>query len=70
MIKYFRVALPKHIYNQFKHKCNFYEVPMQEVASELISRFLEGDFDEDFGIAIIKEEGDTGGERSIDGTSD
>jgi len=54
MIKHFVISLPEYIHTQIKERCHFYDIPIQEVASSLLVRFVEGDFDEYFNIKSIE----------------
>jgi hypothetical protein len=55
MIKHFVVTLPSYVYNQLKEKCHFYDIPLQEVTSSLLIKFIDGEFDEYFGINQLKD---------------
>jgi len=45
-----RVQLPKELHYNFKQKCNFFDLPMQDVVANLLEKFIDGDFDKEFNI--------------------
>lgn len=49
-IKYLAFPLPDYIYFTFKNKCKFNDLPIQEVLAFAIEKFIDGDYDEEFGI--------------------
>jgi hypothetical protein len=53
-IKILAMPLEGHTLFKFKQRCLFYELTMQEVASLLIAKFLDGEFDEELGIDSLK----------------
>lgn len=50
MTKKLTVDIVSDRHYQFKQRCKFYDITPQEVIAYAIERFLDGDFDEDFGI--------------------
>ena len=53
MVRNLVIPIPSYIYNQIKERCRFYDIPVQEVASSLLVRFLDGEFDKDFNIKPV-----------------
>ena len=45
-----RVPIIGNLHFLFKNKCEFNDISIQEVISFFIEKFLDGDFDEEFGI--------------------
>jgi|MudIll2142460700_1097286.scaffolds.fasta_scaffold167291_2 hypothetical protein len=56
-IKHIHVAIPEHVYFHFKHKCSFFELSRSDVLVTLIEKFIDGDFDTDFGLEGFLHEG-------------
>lgn len=50
MIKYVSIPVPRDIYFQLKNKCTFYDIPVKDILTDLIVRFIDGEFDNDFDI--------------------
>lgn len=56
-LKYIRFPLPEHLHFLFVNKCKYNDIPIQEVLSLAVEKFIDGDYDEELGI--IKDDTDT-----------
>jgi hypothetical protein len=52
MVKRLVLPVDERLYHSFKHKCKFYEITYSKVITELVARFVEGEFDKDFNIKV------------------
>lgn len=45
-----RIQISKNLYFKFSNKCKFYDIKIQDIMTNLLTRFVEGEFDKDFNI--------------------
>jgi len=48
--RHITIVVPEHVYFHFKHKCSFCDLSRFDVVITLLEKFIDGDFDKDFGI--------------------
>ena len=49
-IRNISISIPEYIYFNFKHKCSFYDLSRSDVIVTMIEKFIDGDFDNEFGV--------------------
>jgi len=43
-------SIPENVFFHFKNKCLFYDITRSDVLTTLVEKFIDGDFDKEFGI--------------------
>ena len=56
MVKRLRVDVPDDLWEKFKHRCHFYEVPAKETITLLMYKFMQGHFDKELNIPTMEDE--------------
>jgi len=55
-LRHITLTIPEHVYFNFKHKCSFFDMSRSDVVVNLIEKFVDGDFDSEYGLEGLSNE--------------